>query len=488
MGVQPSVQDLVRAAMQHHQAGRLRDAEILYRQALRADCNQPDATHYLGLLADQIGRADDALRLISRSIEISPSNPAYQVNLAVLLQRQGRYAEAIAHCRRAIELAPGFAEGHANLGALFSSIGEPEKGIEPLRRALALEPTNVKARYNLAEALARAGDFAQSTAEYERILQIDPNHAQAQFGLSLVRLRQGDLARGLEGYEWRWQTGDASIPRRQFASPLWDGGDLRGKTILLYSEQGYGDAIHFSRYAPMVAARGGRVVLECLPGLESLMASLRGVEQIVTFGRPLPAHDVRCPILSLPRVFGTRMESIPAEVPYLAAAADRIEQWRQRLGPRTDGLRIGLAWFGNSRQINNRERSIPPEMLSPLAQVPGVSFYQLQKYMDPAAAPAAPPGLPLHDFTSEIRDFVDTAALMENLDLVISTDTSVPHLAGALGRPVWLLTSFVPDWRWFLDRTDSPWYPTMRLFRQPRLREWQPVIEAVMAELRYRAQ
>lgn len=476
--------------MQHHRSGRLREAELHYRQALRAQPQNADALHYLGLIANQVGKTEDSLRLVAQSIEIDPGNPAYHVNLAVILQGLRRYPEAMEHCRRAIALRAEFAEGHANLGALYSSAGDPQAGIGPLRRALELDPANLKARYNLAEALAKTADFAESKSEFEKVLAADPAHAQAHFGLSLVRLREGDFARGLEGYEWRWKTGDPSIPQRRFTSPMWDGSDLAGKTILLYCEQGYGDAIQFVRYVPMVAARGGRVILECLPGIEPLMRSVGGVDQVVTFGQPLPEHDLRCPILSLPRVFGTMMQTIPTSVPYLSVPAELIEKWRQRLSaesPAACGLKVGLAWFGNPRQINNADRSIPPELLAPLREVPGVTFYRLQKYMQtgPQAPPQpALPPLPLRDFTLDFTDFADTAALMANLDLVISTDTSIPHLAGALAKPVWLLTSFVPDWRWFLQRPDSPWYPTMRLFRQKRHREWQPVIEEVARHLK----
>ena len=459
---------------------------MVYRQLLQLQPNHPDAIHYLGMIAQQVGKTDAALEFMRRSLALNPNNPAFHINYAIILQERQRYEEALAHCRRAIALHPDYAEAHANLGAVLASSGNYEQSVEHLNRALALDGRNVKARYNLAAALAKLGKNAEAFAEYERTLAIDPNYAKAQFGLGMLRLLHGDFARGWEGYESRWQTADPSIPRREFTQPLWDGSDLSGRTILLYSEQGYGDAIQFVRYLPMVLARGGRVVLESLAGLAPLFRQLPGVEQVITWGEELPAFDVRCPLLTLPKVFTTRLDSIPAEVPYLVVPQDRLELWRRRLADDAKP-KVGLVWSGNPRHMNDRERSIPANLLAPLGQFQEISFYSLQKW-EGSAPPAvgAAPGLPLRDLTADLRDFADTAALIENLDLVISVDTAVAHLAGALARPVWLLVPSVPDWRWLLDRADSPWYPTMRIFRQKQRRDWPGVVAHVTAALRQR--
>ena len=481
-----SPQQLLHSAAQHHQSGRLREAEWLYRQLLQQQPDHPDALHYLGLIAQQVGKTDAALGLMRRSLELNPNNPAFHINYAIILQDQRRYDEALVHCRQAVALRPDYAEAHANLGAVLTSSGDPWQGIGPLRRSLSLNPQNVKARYNLADALSKIGNYAEAIAEYEQVLTIDPNYAKAQFGLGLLRLMQGDFARGWAGYEWRWRTADPSIPRRTFSQPLWDGSDLAGKTILLYGEQGYGDAIQFVRYVPMVRDRGGRIVLESLKGLTPLFRELSGVEQVISWGEALPAFDVRCPLMTLPRIFGTTLDTIPARVPYLAAPKDKVDAWRQRLRDEAN-LKAGLVWSGNPRHTNDRERSIPPATLEPLQSIDRVTFYSLQKWEEPSTASGLP-DLPLRSVAADLHDFADTAALIENLDLVISVDTAVAHLAGALARPVWLLIPFVPDWRWLLDRTDSPWYPTMRIFRQKQRRDWPGVVSDVAAALRQRVE
>ena len=484
--------ELFLAATRHHQAGRLREAELAYRQVLQREPAHADAIHYLGVLAKQVGQTDAALKLMGRSIQLNPNNPAFHINLAIILQELGQFEQARAHCRRAIELQPGYAEGHANLGAVFCSAGDPAAGIAPLRRALELEPGNLKARYNLAEALARIGEPQGAIEEYERVLAADPGHAKARFGLSLLRLRAGDFERGWDDYEARWQIDDPSVLRRQFTTPLWDGGgELSGKTILLYGEQGYGDAIHFVRYIPLVHERGGRVILECLPGLTRLFEGMVGVERLTRYGDPPPPHDVRCPLMSLPRVFRTTLQTIPATVPYLFAPQALIDRWGQKLS--TDGvprgnLKVGLCWSGNPRQLNNAARSIPVEMLAPLAAVPGVAFYSLQKFEEPPGQPSlVPAALALRDHTADLTDFAQTAALIANLDLAITVDTSIAHLAGALGKPVWTMLAFVADWRYLMARADNPWYPTMRLFRQSSAGDWPGVVDRVAADLRKRA-
>lgn len=476
--------ELLHAALQHHRSGRLREAEVLYRQVLAREPNHADATHFLGLIAHQAGRTDAALAHMRRSLELAPDNPVFHINLAVILQERREYDQALAHCRLAIGLRPQFAEGHANLGAVLASSGRPDLAIEPLRHALTLDGRNLKAAYNLADALSKIGDYDQAIARYERVLEIEPNHARSQFGLGLLRLLRGDLARGWEGYEWRWRTGDPSIPKRTFSRPLWDGADFEGRTLLLYSEQGHGDAIQFVRYLPRVLERGGRVVLECLGGLATLFRQFEGVE-VVSWGDPLPTFELRCPLMTLPKVFGTTLQTIPADVPYLRAPHDRVEAWRTRLA-QDRKVRVGLAWSGNPRHTNDRERSIPLGMFSPLKDVAGVSFYSLQKRADLPAGAAPPADLPLHDFTEDLHDFTDTAALIENLDLVLSVDTAVAHLAGAMAKPVWLMVPFVPDWRWLLDRSDSPWYPTLRIFRQPGRQDWPAVIDQIATALRAR--
>jgi hypothetical protein len=291
----------------------------------------------------------------------------------------------------------------------------------------------------------------------------------------------GDYPNGWRGYETRWRIPE-SFPPRDFRQPVWDGSDISGKTVLLHAEQGFGDTIQFCRYAPLVAERGATVIVECQPPLAALLQTLAGVKQVVPRGEPLPDFDLQCPLLGLPLRFGTTVETTPARVPYLHADEQRVARWREKIG-QGDGLRVGIAWAGAAGYGNDQRRSLTLSSFAPLAQIEGIRWYSLQK--GDAAKQAEHPrqGMHLFDFTSDLNDFADTAALIANLDLLICVDTAVAHLGGALGKPVWTMLPFCPDWRWMLGREDSPWYPTMRLFRQPTRGDWLSVMQRIRGEL-----
>lgn len=448
------------------------DSNLLQRQAIQAHRN---------------GQSDEALNLLEQAIAADPANPAIYINASIILQDLGRYGEAIDKCRRAIAIKPDFAAAHAALGAVLCSAGEPEEAVTTLRHALELQPGDLTARYIFAESLFRTGQFAQSEAQYQAVLAAAPDHARAHFGLGVLRLLLGDFERGWKGYQWRWQTGDPSIIRRTFTSPQWDGSDLSGKTILLFCEQGHGDSIQFVRYASLLAERGARVILESPLALSTLLSGVKGIDRLVEAGQTLPPHDFHCSLMTLPKLFRTALETIPASVRYLAAPPPLKDKWRRKFEERercdaVQSLRVGLAWAGNARYYRDCDRSLRSTGFDPLTVSGNIHFVSLQK--SPAAAGRPPlSAQTFSDWTDELTNWADTAALIENLDLVISSDTAVAHLAGALGKPVWLLTSFVPDWRWLLHRTDSPWYPTMRLFRQPRAKDWQSVIAEVATSL-----
>jgi hypothetical protein len=308
-----------------------------------------------------------------------------------------------------------------------------------------------------------------------------PSWALAKYNLGINRLLQGDFAQGWGLYESRFNAPDLGQNFLEFPQPRWDGGELNGRRILLHTEQALGDAIQFIRYAPLVAQRGGKVMLQVQPELAGLFSQIPNIEQITIFGQPAPAFDVHCPLLSLPSIFATTIESIPAPIPYLSADAQQSRQWRDRLKNETR-LKIGIVWAGRPTYQNDRTRSMALETLAPLNQVPDIALYSLQK--GPAAEQLSRASFSVIDWTSELRDFTDTAALIDPLDLVISVDTAVAHLAGAMGKRVWLMLPFVPDWRWMLNRIDSPWYPTMRLFRQPNLGNWNAVVQEFVRALR----
>jgi hypothetical protein len=328
----------------------------------------------------------------------------------------------------------------------------------------------------MAAAHSDRGEREAMLAHYRRAVDVDPNHAGAHWNLAWELLKEGRLLEGWQHYEWRWRWEGFPERERPFATPRWEGENLDGARILLHGEQGFGDCIQFARYAPMVAALGGRVILEVPRPLVRVMSTLRGVEIVVARGERLPEFGCTCPLMSLPRVFGTAVESIPASVPYLGVP-DGVASDRMVCPPGV--RRIGLVWGGSPGHQRDERRSIGLDLFCPLTRLDGFRWYSLQKGPAAAALRTGPPDLKVLDLASSIGDFADTAAIISQLDLVVTVDTSVAHLAGALGKPVWILVPAKSDWRWLLDRTDSPWYPTARLFRQRREGDWAREIDQV---------
>jgi tetratricopeptide (TPR) repeat protein len=343
-----------------------------------------------------------------------------------------------------------------------------------------VQPDFAEAHLNRGNALQELKRHAEAVTSYERAIMARPDYVDAHYNEALSRLLVGDFERGWEENEWRWETDQLRDGKRFFKQPLWLGkSDIAGKTILLHAEQGFGDTIQFCRYVPMVAERGARVIVEVQEPLKRLMSGLSGTTQLVARGEPLPDFDIHCPLFSLPLAFGTRLETIPSAVPYLRASPQAVADWGARLGPK-HRPRIGLAWSG--RPIP-RDRSIPLGSLLPFLDV-NATFVSLQKEVTLEDAKILNERSDLLHFGDALKDFADTAALIANLDLVISIDTSVANLAGALAAPLWVMLLFTPDWRWLLDRDDNPWYPTARLFRQDDTHTWDSVIARVQTALR----
>jgi hypothetical protein len=330
--------------------------------------------------------------------------------------------------------------------------------------------------------LQATGHNEQALAAYRRSLAQKPDLANAKMSLGLLQLKMGDLLNGWEGFEARRECFKNLFPV-QYPQPEWDGMPLHGKRILIRAEQGFGDTIQFARYLPMLAKLGGNVILQCQPELHRLVRGQLGIERLFTQSDDPGDFEVQCPLMSLPRKFRTTMEAIPADVPYLTADPARISYWRSRLAELPAGLKVGLVWSGRPTNKDNANRSMPFELFAPFFAIPGVQFVSLQKGEAAARVKATPLGSRLTDWTDELKDFSETAALLRALDLMITSDTAVVHLAGALGCPTWALLHFAPDWRWFLQRDDSPWYPTMRLFRQTTWRDWPSVMERVVKKL-----
>jgi hypothetical protein len=380
-------------------------------------------------------------------------------------------------------LQPHNIEALNNLANTLGELGDPAKAIETLRTALQLQPDAALTHYNLGATLAKQGLLSEAIDCYRQAMACDPNHVEAKWNCALAYLMRGDYAHGWPLHEFRLHK--TSAHRIPLAKPRWQGDDLAGKTILVHAEQGFGDTLQFVRFLPALTEKYGaqEVILECQPALTRLLVNMQGVTKIVAGGvDTLPPFDVHIPLLSLPLLFETRVDNIPVEVPYILAPKQLIQKWQSRAADESRP-KIGLAWAGATNNANDARRSIKASILAPLLANQGICFISLQKA---ASNTAGSDELPLIDWTDELTDFAETAALIAQLDLVICVDTAVAHLAGAMGKPVWLLNSFESEWRWMRDRDDSPWYPGMRIFRQPKPGDWESVINQVANELRQR--
>jgi len=425
--------------------------------------------------AEQLERV---CRIYPRLLEAQSQEPSLYNQLGLILQQHGKVDEALACYRRALAIDSGDAATHCNVGAaLFAqdSLGDAAASFE---KAIALEPESAKAHSNLGYMHYCMARYAEAERHYLRALALDPASVEANWNLCLLNLLSGDLPAGWERFKQRHRV--SPFPRRPQTKPEWEGQALAGETVLLYKEGGFGDTIQFARYAPLVAERGARVVLEVQPVLTRLFQTLDGVDLLVKRGPQLPDFDFQSNLADLPRIFGTTLQSVPAK-PYLSANPVLVRLWRKRLG---SGFKVGVVWAGNPGFPDARHKSIPLGKLAPLASCAGIKWVSLQKGAGAAELAAAPRGMRLLSIDEDLVDFADTAAVIENLDLVITIDTAVAHLAGAMGKPVWLLLPLVPDWRWLIEREDSPWYPSMRLFRQSERGNWSGVIERVARELR----
>jgi len=525
----PPLPQTLQSAVQHHQAGNLQQAEQLYRQILAVDPRHVDALHLLGLVALQVGRHDFAVQYISEALQLRPTFAEAHNSLGVALLEQGKPADAAQCHRRALELKPGFVEAHVNMGnaskdlgklddavasyrqalalrpgyaeALVNmghalkELGQPEEAVVQLREALRLNPNIPEAHNNLANALKEQMKLEEAIASYREAIRLRPSFADAHRNLGMLLLLMGRFAEGWAEYEWRWQCREFTMPALR--QPLWDGSPLAGRTILLHAEQGFGDAIQFARFATEVKRRGAAAVyLGCSPPLLRLLARCPGVDQVFP-GDPLPPFHVHIPLLSLPRLLGANsLESVAAKA-YLDVDPGLVEHWRRLLGLRmadanagprnpqsairNPQLNVGIVWQGRPDHRGDRWRSVALRHFARLKDVPGVRLVSLQKELGREQL-AQTPELAL-DLGPELTDLADTAAVLKNLDLLVTVDTSVAHLAGALGVPAWVALPYIPDWRWLLDREDSPWYPSLRLFRQRRLGDWDEVFARIAVSL-----
>jgi len=460
------------------------DALLSYQHALKLNPRHFDAASKAGHLLHQSERFEEALVYFDLCDELEPNHLPTLQTRALTLYELRRFEEALASNKRALTLDSANVDICNSLGNVLRSLGRNEEALQWFDRALELRPNVAATITNKAIMLVELQRFDEAFAAYHRATAIDPGYAPAEWNLALLQVLTGNFEAGWAGREVRWKIPALSVHYPKFSQPMWLGKEtIDGKTILINFDEGLGDTIQFARYVPMVAARGARVILVVQDALRPLLSELSGIAQCLPVSpSERPVFDMYCPISSLPLAFGTKLETIPSQTPYLPAPAEaRVRAWEDRLGLR-DKLRVGLVWSGNPKHGNDHNRSIPLRLLARILDV-DATFVSLQKEPRPDDKVTLLEHTEIVDLTAHLTDFAETAALVSCLDLVISVDTSVVHLAGALGRPTWILLPFTPDYRWLLDRDDSPWYPTARLFRQTAAREYESVVDRVRSAL-----
>jgi tetratricopeptide (TPR) repeat protein len=455
--------------------GRRNDALASYERALATRPGDAKALRNFGILLQQLERFDEALASFDKALTTNPDDVVTLNSRGLVLHSLKRFEEAVTSYDRALAIQPELTAVHRNRGDALVELTYFEEALASYEEVLATEPEDVVTLANRGAMLHLLKRFDEALASYEKAISIQPHCADAHRGEAHLRLLLGDFERGLPKFEWRWRVVER---QRGFVQPSWLGKeDISRRTILLHTEQGFGDAIQFSRYASMITQTGAQVILEVRPPLKPLMVELDAPVEVLARGEPLPPFEFHCPVMSLPLALGTRVDAIPAEVPYLRAPADRLEQWNARL-PKSASLRVGLVWRGSNHGRADR-RPIPLERLVVLLSLPGIQFVSLQKNIGRADAEALRGHAQVIEIGNELRDFADTAAVVAQLDLVVSIDTAVAHLAGAMGKRVYILLPDPPSWRWLLDREESPWYPTARLFRQRKPGDWDHVVSRV---------
>jgi tetratricopeptide (TPR) repeat protein len=503
------------------QAGQLEDAVQAFEKALTLNPDIPEPANNLASALNALKRHDDAINACVRALQAKPDFAEAHINMGNALIGLKKPAEAEKSFRRAIELKPAISVAYFNLGNALSDQGRLDEALAQYGKSLSLDAGNAEKHYNYANTALALDRYAAAVESFRAAIEIDPHYVDAycnlgsalqslgdtkeaiecyreairntprdkrsadlHWNMSLALLQDGDYAEGWEAYEWRWLTPTFAKFKRDWQKPEWQGQELDGQTVLIHAEQGFGDGIQFCRYAPMVAAKGARVVLECRPQLTRLFRTLDGVAECFDLGKPVPEHDYQIPLMSLPRAFKTTLETVPAALPYLkvpegAAPDPRIA------GAEGDKavLKVGFCWAGSPTRRDNHKRSAPLALFAPLLRTPGTRFFSLQVGKFQPELAGLDPALGVVDLSPGLSDFGDTAAAVAGLDLVISVDTAVLHLAAALGRPAWGLMSRPTGFFWMTERDDNPWYPGLRLFRQPGAGDWESVFERARTEL-----
>lgn len=464
----------------YNKLGRLDEVVECQKQSINRDADYTAAYFNLGNAYRDLGQAEAAIDALQAAITRKPDFPQAYNNLGLALYDAGRFEDALDNYAKALTSTPDYADAYLNMGNALRELGRSDAAAVSFQKAIVLERDMFEAHNNLGNVLMDLDRFKAAALSYTKAIALNPENPGAHKNLGIISLLFGDFETGWPEYSWRRLEDDTALDVRNYKPPFWNGEDLDGKTIFIYPEQGLGDTLQFVRYLAMLRRRGARVAFDIPLPMARLMWDMDGIDVSLKDGDTLPPFDCHIPLLELPRLFGTTLDTIPAAEAYLYADKALVEAWGERLGPK-DALRVGLVWGGNPGHLNDRNRSIEPELFRSLVEMPGVEAFSLLVGRDGEAGRVF--GDAVTDLAPHLGDFADTAAAIAHMDLVISVDTAVAHLAGALGTTVWTLLPFNPDWRWMLDRDDSPWYPSMRLFRQEERSHWDGVIERVAAEL-----
>lgn len=464
-------EESLKLAFEMHNAGRTEEAEALCRTLEQIQPKNSQLLFLLGMVLHKTGQNEEAVKWLRMAAEYNPKCARIFNGLGCAYQALKDHPRAVTAFEKAIELGPESGGTYYNLGTSCYRLDQVERAAALFRRAAEINPADSESWNNLGKCLKELNRLEESIAMYTRAVEVMPDYTLARYGRAVSLLTAGRLVEGFQEYECRWH---AMTPRK-FPQPAWHGEHATDKMLFIHAEQGFGDAIQMARFAAVARERVAHIILECRPELKALFQFSKLADTIIAYGEPIPAFDYFIPSLSLPHALGIRLETIPKKTPYLQAPA------QARLLAKPGSLKVGLAWAGNPRHYQDAARSMSLPQLAPVLAVPGVAFYSLQQ-SPPSEDSTYLRSLPHIHFNLKFADFLETASAISELDLVISVDTAVAHLAGALGKPVWTLVQHSPDWRWFLDRSDTPWYPTMKLFRQAKRNHWEePVAEAAKA-------
>ncbi|RMF58273.1 MAG: tetratricopeptide repeat protein [Calditrichaeota bacterium] len=461
---------------------KFQEAAEAYQKAIKLHPNFSEAYNNLGSTLRSLGKLEEGVRCYLKALEIAPNDAQYHFNLANAYKEDKKNEQAFYHYHQAVRLNPNFYQAYYNLGKAYADELQLEKGLKYYLKAATINPKMIAAWNNAGYLYQALGKIDKAMECFNKALEIEPNHVEVRWNRSILNLMKGNYREAWDDYELRWQRG-TMVPRN-FPQPVWDGSVIKDQTLFIYAEQGIGDTIQFVRFIPYVKERVGKVILECLPALKPLLKQLKDVDQVIALGDPIPEFDQQIAIMSLARVMKTTVETIPQNVPYLFPDSGVQEKFQEMVPLPEDKLKIGFVWKGNPKFPSNHLRSCKPENFLTLLELEDVYLYSLQKGEAEKEFEGKFPSDRVFNLSPHLADFRDTAAAISLLDMVITVDTSVAHLAGAMGKPLWLLLAFAADWRWMLNREDNPWYPTARLFRQPVHQDWESVFKRVKKELK----